>query len=118
MKNNMLLEIENLNVTYETLNKPVAAVRNLSLSLKQNESLGIIGESGCGKSTLSYAIMGYLSSNGRSCGKIFFNGEDLLEKNQREMMRYRGDRIAMVYQNPYSSLNPSLTIGKIGRAHV
>lgn len=112
MKNNMLLEIENLNVTYETLNKPVAAVRNLSLSLKQNESLGIIGESGCGKSTLSYAIMGYLSSNGRSCGKIFFNGEDLLEKNQREMMRYRGDRIAMVYQNPYSSLNPSLTIGR------
>ena len=73
--------------------------------------MGIIGESGCGKSTLAYATMNYLPSNGTSTGQILFNGEDLLSKPEREIREYRGNRMAMVYQNPYSSLNPSLTIG-------
>lgn len=112
MKNNTLLEINNLTVTYKTLTDSVVALRDLSLSLQTQEALGIIGESGCGKSTLSYAIMGYLSSNGRCEGEILFEGENLLSKNQKQLMEYRGNRIAMVYQNPYSSLNPSLTIGQ------
>lgn len=111
MKNNPILEIKNLEVVYKTLTDQVVALRDINLSVGESESLGIIGESGCGKSTLSYSIMGYLPSNGISSGEILFKGENLFEKSRKEMAKYRGDRIAMVYQNPYSSLNPSLTIG-------
>lgn len=111
MKNEAVLELKNLGIIYETLTDSVVAVRDVNLAIGEKESLGIIGESGCGKSTLAYAIMDYLPSNGRSSGQILFRGEDLLVKSDREMSRYRGNRIAMVYQNPYSSLNPSLTIG-------
>lgn len=111
MATSPLLKVEDLSVSYKTPDGAVAAVRNASLSLGQNESVGIIGESGSGKSTLAYAVMDYLASNGSSAGKVLFKGEDLLTKSQREIQAYRGDRIAMVYQNPYSSLNPSLTIG-------
>ncbi|MCK4541883.1 MAG: dipeptide ABC transporter ATP-binding protein [Spirochaetales bacterium] len=111
MKNNPILEIKNLDVVYKTLNDQIVALKDINLRVGERESLGIIGESGCGKSTLFYAIMDYLPSNGISSGEILFKGENLLEKSQKEVMEYRGDRIAMVYQNPYSSLNPSLTIG-------
>lgn len=86
-------------------------MRNVNLTLDHNESIGIIGESGCGKSTLSYTVMRYLASNSRVSGKVLFRGEDLLQKSEKEILAYRGNRIAMVYQNPYSSLNPALTIG-------
>jgi len=109
--NKPILDIRNLNVIYETPTGPIVAIRDLSVSLETNQALGIIGESGCGKSTLSYAILDYLPANARRSGSIVFNREDLLLKNDREMQKYRGDRIAMVYQNPYSALNPSLTIG-------
>jgi peptide/nickel transport system ATP-binding protein len=88
-----------------------SAVNNVSLTLGTNESIGIIGESGCGKSTLSFSIMRYLASNASVDGAIRYKGENLLEKSEQEMGTYRGDRIAMVFQNPYSSLNPALTIG-------
>jgi peptide/nickel transport system ATP-binding protein len=110
--NKPILDIHNLNVVYETPSGPIVAIRDLALELNANEALGIIGESGCGKSTLSYAILDYLPSNARRSGSIMFNGEDLLLKTEKEMQNYRGDRIAMVYQNPYSALNPSLTIGE------
>ncbi|SLM19006.1 Oligopeptide/dipeptide ABC transporter, ATP-binding protein [uncultured spirochete] len=112
MTNKPILDIHNLNVVYETPSGPIVAIRDLALELNANEALGIIGESGCGKSTLSYAILDYLPSNARRSGSIMFNGEDLLLKTEKEMQNYRGDRIAMVYQNPYSALNPSLTIGE------
>jgi peptide/nickel transport system ATP-binding protein len=112
MTNDLVLQIKNLSVTYKTLNDTVSAVRDINLNVGKKESLGIIGESGCGKSTLSYAIMDYLPSNGSSSGEVLFRGENLLTKTQKEMMAFRGNRIAMVYQNPYSSLNPSLTIGR------
>jgi peptide/nickel transport system ATP-binding protein len=111
MKNKSILEIKNLDVEYSTLTDKVVALKDINITVEEGESLGIIGESGCGKSTLSYAIMDYLPSNGLSNGKILFKGENLLEKSPKEQTKYRGDRIAMVYQNPYSSLNPSLTIG-------
>lgn len=111
MKNDMLLRVRDLSVRYTTYAGTVAAVRGVSLDLGANESIGIIGESGSGKSTLAYAVMDYLAGNGRSEGEIRFKGEDLLSKSQREMQSYRGNRLAMVYQNPYSSLNPALTIG-------
>jgi len=112
MINKPILDIQNLNVIYETPSGPIVAIKNLALKLYIHEALGIIGESGCGKSTLSYSILDYLPSNARRSGSIMFNGEDLLLKTEREMRKYRGDRIAMVYQNPYSALNPSLTIGE------
>ncbi|MGM0432088.1 MAG: dipeptide ABC transporter ATP-binding protein [Spirochaetota bacterium] len=111
MKTDTVLKIKNLNVQYKTLTSTVVALENVSLWVNRKEALGIIGESGCGKSTLSYAILDYLPINGIRSGEILFNGEDLLEKSQKEMENYRGSKIAMVYQNPYSSLNPSLTIG-------
>lgn len=111
MKTEPVLKINNLSVIYETLSDPVIALKDVNLEVGREEALGVIGESGCGKSTLSYAILDYLASNGRSEGEILFKGEDLLSKSDNEMMKFRGDRIAMVYQNPYSSLNPSLTIG-------
>lgn len=111
MKAETVLEIKNLGVEYTTLTDRIIAVKDINLRVNRQEALGIIGESGCGKSTLSYAIMDYLPSNGESLGEILFKGEDLLQKTQKEMEEYRGNRIAMVYQNPYSSLNPSLTIG-------
>ncbi len=106
-----VLEIKNLNVEYKTLTDRIVAVKDISLKVGRKEALGIIGESGCGKSTLTYAIMDYMPSNGSRSGEVLFRGEELLEKSPKEMESYRGNRIALVYQNPYSSLNPSLTIG-------
>ncbi len=110
MKDN-ILEIDNLHVRFSTFDGLFSAVNNVSLELKYNESIGIIGESGCGKSTLSFTVMRYLASNAQVDGAIRFKGENLFDKSEKEMESYRGDRIAMVFQNPYSSLNPSLTIG-------
>ena len=109
--NDNILDIQNLNVHFSTFDGLFSAVNNVSLALKKNESIGIIGESGCGKSTLSFSIMGYLAKNAQVDGSILFKGEELLGKSEKELEPYRGNRIAMVFQNPYSSLNPSLTIG-------
>jgi len=106
-----VLKINNLNVEYKTLTDRIVAVKDISFKVGRKEALGIIGESGCGKSTITYAIMDYLPPNGSRFGEVLFMGEDLLGKSPKEMESYRGNRIAMVYQNPYSSLNPSLTIG-------
>ena len=112
MSHSTLLELKGLGVAYRTYYASVVAVRDVSLQLGENEAIGIIGESGSGKSTLAYAVMDYLSSNGTSTGEVLFKGENLLSKSRKEMREYRGNRIAMVYQNPYSSLNPSLAIGR------
>ncbi|MFP4212314.1 MAG: dipeptide ABC transporter ATP-binding protein [Alkalispirochaeta sp.] len=111
MRTEPILDVRNLDVVYKTLTEQVVAVKGVTFSVGEREALGIIGESGCGKSTLSYAILDYLPANGKSSGEILFKGENLLDKSAKEMEQYRGNRIAMVYQNPYSSLNPSLTIG-------
>jgi peptide/nickel transport system ATP-binding protein len=112
MNPEMILEIKDLDVTYSTYYGSVAAVQGVSLAAGEDEAIGIIGESGSGKSTLAYAIMDYLAANGESAGRVLFKGEDLSAKSRKEMREYRGNRIAMVYQNPYSALNPSLTIGR------
>ena len=109
--NDNILDIEHLQVLYKTFDGEFSAVRDVSLTLKSNESIGIIGESGCGKSTLAFSIMRYLAPNAILEGKITFKGEDLLLKSEKEMSTYRGNRIAMVFQNPSTSLNPALTIG-------
>ena len=106
-----ILQIEHLNIDFETMDGKFAAVNDVSFNLGYDQSIGIIGESGCGKSTLALALMGYVATNGTIAGKILFKGEDLLTKSDKELVKYRGNRIAMVFQNPESALNPALTIG-------
>jgi len=109
--NDKILDIQNLNVQFNTFDGKFSAVRDVSLTLRRNESIGIIGESGCGKSTLAFSIMRYLATNAETDGKLIFNGKDLMENTESEMDKIRGNRIAMVFQNPSTSLNPALTIG-------
>lgn len=119
--NNNILDIQHLHINFDTFDGTFSAVNDVSFSLGYDESIGIIGESGCGKSTLAFSIMRYLAKNASVAGTINYKGENLLDKTEREMEAYRGNRIAMVFQNPESSLNPSLTIGfqldEVGMRH-
>src|SRR5262252_107629 len=107
-----LLTIEGLHVSYSTREGAIPAVADVSLSLQQGECVGLVGESGCGKTTVALAIMRYLGANGRIVGgRILFKGRDLLQLSPRMLRQVRGAEIAMVYQEPTTVLNPSLTIG-------
>src|SRR5205814_4888708 len=91
---------------------PLYALRSVSLELGRGESLGVVGESGSGKSTLALAIIRLLGSGGRvASGRIRFEGRDVLGLSDAELHEIRGGRIAMVFQDPQSSLNPSIRIG-------
>jgi oligopeptide transport system ATP-binding protein len=105
-----LLEVKNLNVEFKTLDGVVNAVNNLSFSVDKGEALGIVGESGSGKSQTILSIMGLLASNGRATGEILFKGQNLLTTPEKEMNRIRGKQIAMIFQDPMTSLNPYLRI--------
>jgi len=105
-----LLEVQDLNVRFATPEGEVCAVNDLSLSLEAGRTLGIVGESGSGKSQSMLAIMGLLAANGRASGRALFNGQDLLALPTPSLNRIRGDRIAMIFQDPMTSLNPYLTV--------
>jgi oligopeptide/dipeptide ABC transporter ATP-binding protein len=108
-----LLEVSNLRTTFRTEDGPVTAVNGLSFALGPGETLGIVGESGSGKSVTALSIMRLLARNAAvSASGIFFNGGDLLKKSESDMRRIRGNRIAMIFQDPMTSLNPVLTIGE------
>lgn len=108
-----VLEVDNLSVSYSTEGGELKALRDVSLDVPRGEIVGIVGESGCGKSTLISAIIGLLAPNARpASGAIRFRGEDLLGVNDDKMRALRGDEIAMVFQDPMTSLNPVLTIGR------
>ena len=107
-----LLSVENLSVTLKTVRGPALAVRNLSFDLKRGKTLGIVGESGCGKSLTALAIMGLLPENGWANGRVTLGGENLLDYSEDEMCHVRGDRIGMVFQEPMTSLNPVLSVGR------
>ena len=107
-----VLQIENLGISYFVRAGEIPAVPDFSLTLKRGESFGLVGESGCGKSTVAMAIMNYLGNNGAIVrGRIIFEGRDMAELSSEELRRIRGSKIAMVYQEPMSALNPSLTLG-------
>jgi len=107
-----VLEVEELEVTYSTREGPVRAVWGVSFEIWPGDALGLVGESGCGKSTLALAIMNYVATNGKvTGGRIVFCGEDILHKSERELNEIRGNKLAMVYQDPMSALNPCLRIG-------
>jgi len=109
----LLLEVKNLKTYFYTDEGVVRAVDGISFDIKKGETLGMIGESGCGKSVSALSIMRLISEPpGRIMeGEINFQGENLREKSEPEMRRIRGNEIAMVFQEPMTSLNPLLTIG-------
>jgi peptide/nickel transport system ATP-binding protein len=107
-----LLEVEKLNVRFATPDGEVHAVRDLSFSLAQGETLGIVGESGSGKSQTFMSILGLLASNGRATGTARLDGRDLLAMPANELRTIRGRKVAMIFQDPMTSLNPYLTIEK------
>jgi oligopeptide transport system ATP-binding protein len=107
-----LLELKDVKTSFFTHLGEVQAVRGVSYSLNKGEALGIVGESGSGKSITSMSIMGLLQYPGKvKNGEIIFKGQDLLKKNKKEMMSVRGNEIAMIFQDPMTSLNPVYTVG-------
>ncbi|MBL4740069.1 MAG: ABC transporter ATP-binding protein [Sneathiella sp.] len=107
-----LLEVENLNVDLSTAMGPARAVRNLNLTLDRGQSLGIVGESGCGKSMTALALMGLLPENAVTTGEIRLSNENLLKKSERDLCSIRGNRMAMIFQEPMTSLNPVHSVGR------
>ncbi|MBT0569805.1 ATP-binding cassette domain-containing protein [Curvibacter sp. CHRR-16] len=105
-----ILSIQDLHVQFSTPDGAVQAVNGLNFALGKGETLGIVGESGSGKSQTVLAMMGLLASNGRASGQALFHGQDLLRLPVVELNRIRGNRIAMIFQDPMTSLNPYLTI--------
>ena len=107
------LEVKNLKISFRTNNGKVQAVRDISFDLERGKTLAIVGESGSGKSVTSRAIMGILAGNAIiEGGEIVYDGKDLLKIPEEEMYKIRGDKIAMIFQDPLSSLNPIMRIGK------
>ncbi len=102
-----LLRVEDLTVKFRTYNGEVTAVNNLELLLNENETLGIVGESGSGKSVTSLSIMGLLEEATSSVsGRALFKGTDLIAMKEKEKQEYRGNHLAMIFQEPMTSLNP------------
>ena len=108
-----ILEVNNLQVSFDIGGRDAVAVDRLSFSLGHGRTLGIVGESGSGKSIASLAIMGLVPSPpGRiSGGSIKLDGKELIGLPEKEMCRIRGNDIAMIFQDPMTALNPTLTIG-------
>ncbi len=110
--NDYVLEVDNLSIAYETRHGDVEAVRNVSFQLRRGETMGLVGESGCGKSTISYGLVNFLGANGKIAnGSIRFQGEELVGRSESQLKALRGDRIAMVFQDPMQALNPSVRLG-------
>ena len=107
------LSVNNLKVSFRTDGGKVQAVRDINFDLYKGETLAIVGESGSGKSVTSKAIMGISAVNSiYEGGEILYDGQDLIRIPEEEMHKLRGDKIAMIFQDPLSSLNPIMRIGK------
>jgi peptide/nickel transport system ATP-binding protein len=112
-ENNTVLEVENLQISYETRKGDVEAIQGVSFKVGEGETVGLVGESGCGKSTIAFGIVNFLGSNGKIVdGSIRFQGQELVGRSQEELKKLRGDRISMVFQDPMQALNPSVRLGE------
>lgn len=109
-----ILEVKNLKTYFRTDAGLVKAVNDVTFSVERGKTLGIVGESGCGKSITSLSIMGLVETPPgiHAGGEILFEGEDLLKKNEDQMRQIRGNKVAMIFQEPMTSLNPVFTIGQ------
>ena len=109
-----ILEVKNLEVSFKTYAGISHAVRGIDFNLHKGETLAIVGESGCGKTVSSKAIMRLLPESNTIIGEnseVLFHGEDLLKKSENEMVSIRGSKISMIFQDPMTSLNPTMKIG-------
>jgi ABC-type glutathione transport system ATPase component len=106
-----VLSVASLNVSFNTRGTIIKAVNDLSFDLQKNEVLGIVGESGSGKSQTVLSLMGLLESNGMATGSAIFNNKEILGLPDKDLNKIRGNEIAMIFQDPMSSLNPYITIG-------
>src|SRR5215475_3242424 len=107
-----LLEVRNLKTFFSTRRGEVRSVDDVSFTLERGETLSLVGESGCGKSVTALSIMRLIASPGRVVGgEILFEGRDLLKLSEAEMRAIRGDDVAMIFQDPMTSLNPVYTVG-------
>lgn len=110
--NGKLLEVKDLNIEFYDTEPPQKAVKGVSFSMEKGEILGIVGESGSGKTQTALSILRLLKSNsGISSGQILFKGQDLALSTEQELEQVRGGEIAMIFQEPMTSLNPVLTVG-------
>lgn len=109
-----VIQVNNLKAEFQTFAGTVNAVNGVSLGLNEGEILALVGESGCGKSVTALSLMGLISSPpGRvSGGEVWFDGRDLLKLSEKEMRSVRGNNIAMIFQDPMTSLNPVMTVGR------
>jgi peptide/nickel transport system ATP-binding protein len=117
-----VLEVDGLSVVYHTRRRPLEALHDVTVTVRPGEIVGIVGESGCGKSTLALALMGLLPPNGEiRGGRIVYEGRDVLALREDERRRVRGSGMAMIFQDPLTSLNPTFSIGTqlvdVQRAH-
>ncbi len=106
-----LLSIQNLKAHFHTEDGAVRAVNGVDMDIEEGEKLGLIGETGCGKTVLGLAILRLLSENTTVEGRILYKGQDILTMSDHEIRKIRGKEIAMIFQNPLSSMNPVLTVG-------
>jgi oligopeptide transport system ATP-binding protein len=109
-----ILDVQGLETTFKTPDGVVHAVNGVSFGLNESETLGVVGESGCGKSVTMLSVLGLIPNPPGKivAGKAFFSGQDLLKMSNEEIRHVRGAQIAMIFQDPMTSLNPVLTIGK------
>ena len=109
-----ILDVHGLETTFKTPDGTVHAVNGVSFGLKEGETIGVVGESGCGKSVTMLSVMGLIASPpGKiTAGKAMFAGQDLIQMSKEELRHVRGAQIAMIFQDPMTSLNPVLTIGR------
>ena len=108
-----ILQVKNLRISFRTNNGTVKAVRDISFDMERGKTVAIVGESGSGKSVTSKAILGILAGNSIiEGGEILYDGKDLLKISEEDMCKIRGDKISMIFQDPLSSLNPIVKIGK------
>ena len=109
----MALRIDNLRVTFTSRDRVLPVVKGVSLEIAPGATYGLVGESGCGKTTLALASMRYLPRNGRiDGGSVTIGGEDVFSLSEDRLRALRGTKLAMVYQDPSSALNPSIRVGE------
>lgn len=107
------LEIKNLTVSFDTFAGEVQAVRGVNWYLNSGETIAIVGESGCGKTVSIQTILGLNRKNARiKDGEVLFKGENLLDKTPKQMRKYQGNELSIIFQDPFTYLNPTMTVGK------